>query len=98
VDRALEANDPDKTILQPKNNLGCAVKILANQIIVHHKPLLTWSGYWSTLQPDGPSYHVFAKQMTNPPVACALSTKSTIDKSAKTKTVEDDANRGEAPK
>ena len=97
-DRALKTNDPAKTILRPKNNLECGVKILVNQIIVQHKPLLTWSGYWSTLRPDGPSYHVFAKQMTNPPLACGLSTKSTIDKSATTKTVEDDANRGETQK
>ena len=98
ADRALKANDPAKTILQPKNNLECGVKILVNQIIVQHKPLLTRSGYWSTLQPDGPSYRVFAKQMTNPPAACGLSTKSTIDKSATTKSVQDDANRGETPK
>ena len=98
ADRALEANDPAKTILQPKNNLECGVKILVNQVIVQHKPLLTRSGYWSTLQPDGPSYRVFAKQMTNPPAACGLSTKSGIDKSATTKSVQDDANRGETPK
>src|SRR5271157_1371599 len=61
--RTLKANDPAKTILQPKNNLECGVKILVNQTIVQHKPLLTRSGYWSTLQPDGPSYRVFAKQM-----------------------------------
>ena len=98
MDRALKANDPAKTILQPKNNLECGVKILVNQTIVQRKPLLTRSGYWSTLQPDGPSYRVFAKQMTNPPAACGLSTKSTIDKSATTKSVQDDANRGETPK
>jgi hypothetical protein len=98
ADRALKAHDPAKTILQPKNNLECGVKILVNQIIVQHKPLLTRSGYWSTLQPDGPSYRVFAKQMTNPPAACGLSTKSGIDKSATTKSVQDDANRGETPK
>jgi hypothetical protein len=98
ADRALKANDPAKTILQPKNNLECGVKILFNQIIVQHKPLLTRSGYWSTLHPDGPSYRVFAKQMTNPPAACGLSPKSTIDKSATTKSVQDDANRGETPK
>jgi hypothetical protein len=28
----------------------------AVQTIVQHKPLLTRSGYWSTLQPDEPSY------------------------------------------
>ena len=97
VDRALKANDPAKTILQPKNNLECGVKILVNQTIVQHKPLLTRSGYWSTLQPDGPSHRVFAKQMTNPPVTCGLSTKSTVDKSATTKSVQDDANRRESP-
>jgi len=74
VDRQLKANDPAKTILQPKNNLECGVKILVNQIIVQHKPLLTSSGYWSTLRPGGPSYRVFAKQMTNPPTACGLAT------------------------
>jgi hypothetical protein len=38
VDRALKANDPAKTILQPKNNLECGVKILFNQIIVSTNP------------------------------------------------------------
>jgi hypothetical protein len=98
LDRALKANDPAKTILQPKNNLECGVKILVNQIIVQHKPLLTPSGYWSTLRPDGPSYRVFAKQMTNPPAACGLPTKSTIDKAATTKSVQDAADRSETPK
>jgi hypothetical protein len=98
ADRVLKAKDPAKTILQPKNNLECGVKILVNQIIVQHKPLLTRSGYWSTLQPDGPSHLVFAKQMTNPPAACGLPTKSAIDKSATTKSVQDDANRRETPK
>jgi hypothetical protein len=94
----LKANDPARSILQPKNNLECGVKILFNQIIVQHKPLLTRSGYWSTLRPDGPSYRVFAKQMINPPLACGLPAKSTIDKSATTKSVQDDANRDETPK
>jgi len=98
MDRLLKPNDPAKTILQPKNNLECGVKILFNQIIVQHKPLLTRSGYWSPLHPDGPSYRVFAKQMTNPPAACGLSTQSTIDKSATTKSVQGDANRGKTPK
>jgi hypothetical protein len=98
ADRALKANDPAKTILQPKNNLECGVKILVNQIIVRHKPLLTPSGYWATLHPDGPSFRVFAKQMTNPPDACGLSTNSGIDKSATTKSVQEDANRTEIPK
>ena len=98
VDSALKVNDPSKTILLPKNNLECGIKVLVNQIIVRHKPLLTWSGYWSTLQPDGLSHRVFAQQMTNPPAACGLSTKSTIDKSATTQSVQDDASRGATPK
>jgi hypothetical protein len=98
ADRVLKTDDPARSILQPKNNLECGVKILFNQIIVQHKPLLTRSGYWSTLRPDGPSYRVFAKQMINPPVACGLSAKSTIDRSATTKSVQDDANRDETPK
>jgi hypothetical protein len=98
ADRALKPHDPAKTILQPKNNLECGVKILFNQIIVQHKPLLTRSGYWSTLHPDGPSFRIFARQMTNPPSACGLSTKSTIDKSDTTKSVQDDSNRAKTPK
>jgi len=43
-------------------------------------------------------YRVFAKQMTNPPAAYGSSTKSVIAKSATTKSVQDDANRGETPK
>jgi hypothetical protein len=54
VDRVLKAHDPAKTILQPKNNLKCGVKILFNQTIVQHKPLLTRSSYrssyWLTLR------------------------------------------------
>ena len=92
VDRELKADDPAKTILQPKNNLECGVKILANQIIVQHKPLLTSSGYWATLRPGGPSYRAFAKQMTNVPAACGLATKSTISGRATTKSVQNDAN------
>ena len=78
ADRALKSNDPAKTILQPKNNLECGVKILVNQTIVQHKLLLTRSGYWSTLQPDGPSYRVFAKQMTNPQLHVGCPFKSEL--------------------
>jgi hypothetical protein len=91
ADRALKPNDPDRTILQPKNNLECGVKILANQIIVKHKPLLARSGYWSTLQPGRPSYRVFVKQMTNPPAACALPAKSNISQAETTQSVHDAA-------
>jgi hypothetical protein len=67
-----QVHDPAKTILQPKNNLECGVKILDKQIIDQHKPLLSHSGYWSTLRPGGASYRVFVKQMTNVPAACGL--------------------------
>jgi hypothetical protein len=70
ADRKLKPKDPDRTILQPKNNLECGVTILDQQIIVKRKPLLSQSGYWSTLRPGGESYRVFAKQMTNVPESC----------------------------
>jgi len=92
ADRKLQPNDPARTILQPKNNLECGIKILSNQIIVQHKPLLSRSSYWSTLQPGRLSYRVFARQMTNPPAACALPTKTKkIDKTATTQTVQQEA-------
>ena len=77
ADRKLPAGDPNRTILQPKNNLECGVKILARQIIDRHEPLRSNSGYWSTLRPGNSDYHMFAKQMTNPPVACGLHARST---------------------
>jgi hypothetical protein len=98
ADRSLKAKDPAKTILQPKNNLECGVKILANQIITQHKLLLAKSAYWSTLQPGTPSYRVFIKQMTNPPLACGVADRSPINKESTTKSVQDNANRGEVPK
>lgn len=71
-DKGLPAKDPSKTILQPRNNLECGVKILENQLIDQHKPLLSRSSYWSTLRPGTPSFRVFAKQMTNVPSACRV--------------------------
>jgi len=72
ADRKLAPNSSAKTILQPKNNLECGVKILANQIIDQHKRLFSRESYWSTLQPGTKSYRIFARQMTNPPAACGL--------------------------
>ena len=69
-DKTLAEKDPAKTILQPKNNLLCGVKILENQIVTQKKPLLTASSYWVTLRPGTPSYLVFAKQMKNVPTVC----------------------------
>ncbi len=51
ADKALPEKDPARTILQPRNNLTCGVKILENQLITLKRPLLTRSSYWSTLQP-----------------------------------------------
>jgi hypothetical protein len=71
-DKQLPEKDPARTILQPRNNLTCGVKIIENQLIAQLKPLLSRSGYWSTLRPGGPSYRVFAKQMENVPAVCRL--------------------------
>jgi hypothetical protein len=73
-DKKLSEKDPAKTILQPRNNLLCGVKILENQMITLRRPLLTSSSYWVTLRPAQPSYLVFAKQMKNVPAACRQTT------------------------
>lgn len=72
ADKRLPEHDHDKTILQPENNLLCGVNILANQLVVRKKPLVTKSSYWSTLRPDWPGYKAFLRQMTNVPAACEL--------------------------
>jgi len=71
-DKQLPERDPARTILQPMNNLKCGVKILDHQLIAQRKPLLSQSGYWSTLRPGGLSYRVFFKQMANVPAVCRL--------------------------
>lgn len=81
MDRALPEHDPKKTILQPKNNLLCGVKILTNQLIDRRQPLLTRTSYWSTLRPGWPGYSTFLKQMANTPEACGrLRTHSSAPK------------------
>ncbi len=50
-DRELATSDPSKSILQPKNNLECGVRILNNQIITQHRALISKKAYWSPLQP-----------------------------------------------
>jgi hypothetical protein len=69
-DKELAEHDPQKSILQPKNNLQCGVRILTNQLIDKRKPLLTPSSYWSTLRPGWPGYNTFVKQMANVPSEC----------------------------
>jgi hypothetical protein len=72
-DKALRADDPEKTILLPKNNLECGIKILDNQLITRHQPLLSKSSYWETLRPGRPGFAVFVKQLANMPAACGAS-------------------------
>ncbi len=69
-DRQLPEHDPDKTILQPRNNLLCGIRIVENQIVTQDKPLLSNSSYWVTLRPDYPSFRIFLKQMANEPASC----------------------------
>ncbi|MBB6142348.1 hypothetical protein HNQ77_000286 [Silvibacterium bohemicum] len=76
ADKNLPPKDPAKTILQPKNNLECGVKILDHQMIDQHKGVVSRTSYWSTLQPGTISYRVFVKQMANPPLACGLATNT----------------------
>lgn len=97
-DRGLGVDNPERSILRPKNNLECGVKILDDQIVAHRRPLLTHWSYWAPLRPGEASESHFLKQMTNPPAACGLPTESTINKSATTKTVQEDATQGVAPK
>jgi hypothetical protein len=73
-DKPLAEKDPARTILTPRNNLLCGVKILENQMLSQGKPLLTQSSYWVTLRPLQPSYLVFAKQMKNVPAVCRQAT------------------------
>jgi len=82
-DKQLKPDDPGRTILQPKNNLECGVKILEKQVIEQRKPLLSQSGYWSTLRPGGASYRVFAKEMANAPAACGARAVVRRDRAAK---------------
>ena len=69
-DKELPEKDPDKTILQPANNLTCGIKILDTQLVGKGKPLVSSASYWSTLQPGTISYRVFVKQMQNVPDVC----------------------------
>jgi len=87
-DKHLKADNPDKTILQPENNLECGIKILENQIIDQHLPLITKKSYWAPLQPRNYSHHNFLKEMTNPPEACGVRVRSKVAKNKTTKTVQ----------
>ena len=73
-DKHLKPGDPDKTILQPENNLLCGLRIMKNQLIDLNRPLVTGKSYWGTLRPGTVSFEVFAKQMANVPMACGAKT------------------------
>ncbi len=81
-DKALAEHDPNKTILQPKNNLLCGVNIIRNQLVDQHKPLLTSTSYFSTLQPGTVSVKVFLKQMANVPATCGRGTHVNKERTA----------------
>ena len=82
ADKHLPQHDPDKTILQPSNNLLCGVSILDNQVILQKKPLLSKSSYWSTLRPGWPGYRTFVQQMRNAPSACGRTQRPTKPESS----------------
>lgn len=88
IDRNLAPHDPQRTILNPENNLKCGINILSNQIINHHKPIVSSTSYWSTLQPGTISFRVFEKQMTNPPASCGLRKAATPHHTLDKNTVE----------
>ena len=72
-DKDLPEHDPQKTILQPVNNLECGMRILDDQLTVRHERVLSKSSYWVTLRPGTLSFRVFAKQLANLPAACGPS-------------------------
>jgi len=93
ADRKLRAGDPRRTILEPKRNLECGIKILDQELFQQNKPLLSHTQYWSTLQPGTFSYRVFAKQMTNVPAACGLHTSHAKPKAARDETAANETPR-----
>ncbi len=70
TDKQLSEHDPNKTILQPENNLLCGLNILEKQLVTQQRPLLTKSSYWSPLRPGWPGFRVFVQQMVNVPSQC----------------------------
>jgi hypothetical protein len=71
-DKELAEKDPQKTILEPRNNLMCGIRILKTQLVDKRKQLVTRLSYWETLRPGTAGYRVFSRQMTNVPVACRI--------------------------
>lgn len=95
-DKELTERDPNRTILQPKNNLLCGVNIIRNQLLEQHKPLLSSTSYFATLQPGTISVKVFLKQMANVPTVCRRPEKALPDTSEPMRAAENspaDSNR-----
>jgi hypothetical protein len=82
ADKHLRVGDPDKTILQPKNNLMCGLRIMENQLVDLHRPLLSNRSYWGTLHPGTAGYRNFAREMANVPVACGARTAHRVKQHA----------------
>jgi hypothetical protein len=82
-DKRLAEKSPARTILTPRNNLLCGVKILENQMLTQKKPLLSVSSYWETLRPGRPGYVVFARQMKNVPAVCRTAMPAVEEAQAK---------------
>ena len=96
-DKQLDEHDPDKTILQPRNNLLCGVNIIRYQLIDQHKPLLSSTSYFSTLQPDTISIKVFLKQMANVPAVCGRPVRTEARPVAAVREAEDSAPASSLP-
>jgi len=72
ADKKLPERDPGRTILQPKNNLACGVKILENQVVTQNRPLVSGKSYWGPLHPGWATYRTFVREMANTPAVCRV--------------------------
>lgn len=97
-DRRLPEDDPDKTILRPRNNLLCGIRIVENQLVKQRKPLLSDSSYWVTLRPGHPSFQMFLRQMANVPAACGSRLRHPVVEKAPLPPVEEASRSSRAPR
>jgi hypothetical protein len=95
-DKDLPEHDQAKTILEPRNNLLCGIRIVENQLINQHKRLLSNSSYWVTLRPDSPSFKIFLRQMANVPEACGSPLRKPVTEQASPRPVEE-ADQARSP-
>jgi hypothetical protein len=52
----------------------CGLRIMENQLVDQHRPLLSNRSYWGTLHPGTAGFRNFAREMANVPVACGART------------------------